>query len=94
MKKYNKQFDYKGYKFNISVELNTSAERHPNGKVWHTIITNDMGATNYYQKQNVESNELADAVINQERIAKLFVDKGEGNAEEEMLLLSMGFSKQ
>ena len=54
----NKQYEYRGYTFNIGVELNTKAERHMNGKVWHTVIVNDMGFGSYYKKEEIENERL------------------------------------
>ena len=94
MSKLNKEFDYKGYKFNTSVELNTRAERKPNGKVWHTIITNCMGGNNYYQKEEIETCQIEEAVGKHKQNAIDYIDKltYKKQSFEEMLLSGLGFS--
>lgn len=54
----NKQYVYRDYTFNIKVELHTRAERHPGGRVWHTVIVNDMGMGSYYKKEEIEEKRL------------------------------------
>ena len=49
----NNQFEYRGFNFNIKVELNTKVEKRINGERWHTITTNCMDADNYYKKEEV-----------------------------------------
>ncbi len=90
----NKEFEYKGYKFNTSVELNTRAERKPNGKVWHTIITNCMGANNYYQKEEIETPQIEESVEKHKQNAFDYIDKltYKKQSFEEMLLSNLGFS--
>ena len=94
MSKLNKEFDYKDYKFNTSVELNTSAERKPNGKVWHTIITNCMGGNNYYQKEEIETYQIEECVANHKKSAIDYIDKltYKKQSFEEILLSELGFS--
>lgn len=94
MKKYNKEFQYRRYHFNISVELNTGAERHPDGARFHTVITNDMGVSNYYVKKQVEDRKLKEYILEQIDLAKDYVDKREGIelTPNDVLLLGMGFN--
>ena len=94
MSKLNKQFEYKGYRFNTSVELNTRAERRPNGKVWHTIITNCMGGNNYYQKEEIETFQITGVVAKHQQNAMEYIDKltKENQSFEEELLSRLGFS--
>ena len=42
----NKQFEYRGFNFNIKVELNTKVEKCIGGERWHTVTTNCMDADN------------------------------------------------
>ena len=93
MSKLNKEFEYKGYKFNTSVELNTRAERKINGKVWYTIITNCMDGNNYYQKEEVETFQIEEVVEKHKQNAIDYIDKltYKKKSFEEMLLSSLGF---
>ncbi|WP_445713455.1 hypothetical protein [Flavobacterium sp.] len=93
MSKLNKEFEYKGYKFNTSVELNTRAERKINGKVWHTIITNCMDGNNYYQKEEIETFQIEEVVEKHKQNAIDYIDKltFKEKSFEEMLLSSLGF---
>lgn len=74
MKTLDKQFDYKTYRFNITVTLNVKSERHPGGKVFHEIRTNDMGPANYYNKELVEESQLLNKISEHEKLAKEYVD--------------------
>ena len=93
MSKLNKEFEYKGYKFNTSVELNTRAERNLNGKVWHTIITNCMDGNNYYQKEEIETFQIEEVVKKHKQNAIDYIDKltYKKQSFEEMLLTNLGF---
>ena len=94
MAQLNKQFEYKGYQFNTSVELNTRAERRPNGKVWHTIITNCLGGNNYYQKEDVETFHLEECIGKHYQSVIDYIDKltYKSQSFEEQLLSGLGFS--
>ena len=94
MAKRNKEFEYKGYKFNTSVELNARVERRMDGKSFHKIITNDMGGGNFYITSEVEDKELKEAISFHENQAKLYVDKKEKKSFSplEELLSEWGFS--
>lgn len=94
--KYNKQFVYEGYTFNTSIELDTSVEKCINGSRMHTIITNDMGVTNYYVKNYVTSDNLEVAISQHKHNACEYVDKRENRNLNsiENTLLGLGFSKQ
>ncbi len=48
MAKFNKEFTHKGYKFNTIVTLYTKAEKKPDGKVWHKIVTESTDGFGYY----------------------------------------------
>ena len=93
MSKLNKEFDYKGYKFNTSIELNTKIEKRIDGKRWHTIITNCMGGNNYYQKEDIETFQIEEAVEKHKQNAIDYIDKltYEKKSFEEMLLSELGF---
>ncbi len=71
----NKEFEYRSYKFNIKVELNTKVEKKLNGDRWHTVTTNCMGADNYYKKEKVNDRLLVLHVISCESDAKKYVDE-------------------
>lgn len=93
MSKFNKEFEYKRYKFNTLVELNTRVERTPNGKVFHTIITNCMDGNNYYLKHEIESSEIEKFVALHKQSAIDYVDKlsYKSQSTEEILLEELGF---
>lgn len=94
MSKMNKEFEYKGYKFNTSVELNSRVERRIDGKKFHKIITNDMGGGNFYITSEVEDEEFKEAISHHENQAKIYVDKREKKnlSPLEELLTEWGFS--
>ena len=89
----NKEFEYKGYRFNTSVELNFKVEKRINGKRFHMIITNDMGMGSSYISHEVEDDELKEAVSHHENEAKMYVDKREKKnlTPLQELLSSLGF---
>lgn len=47
----NKEFEYRGYKFNINVKLNSRNGKRVNGKRWHEITTNSMNFDPYCKKE-------------------------------------------
>lgn len=82
----NKQFEYKGYRFNISIKLNTHKESDPNGGTYHAVVTNDMGATNFYKTTKFLElpnnrarfeNELIETIALHTKEAEKFVDNRE-----------------
>lgn len=89
----NKEFEYKGYKFNIKVELDTKVERRINGSRWHTVTTNCMDYDNYYDKMEIKDEFLETCVKNMEKKAKEYVDLKDyrGESHYENRLLAMGF---
>ena len=95
MPKLNKEFEYKSYKFNTSVELNTKIEKKINGKIWHTIITNCMGSNNYYQKDEIETYQIEEYVQKHKKLVIEYIDKLTYKPQqsfEEQLLSDLGFS--
>jgi len=94
MSKMNKEFEYKGYKFNTSVELNARVEKRMDGKKFHKIITNDMGGGNFYIESEVEDEELKEVISSHETQSKLYVDNREKKnlSPLEELLSECGFS--
>jgi hypothetical protein len=95
MQQYTKGFRHKGYVFMTSITLNTKAEKRINGKIWHTIITKDMGVTDYYVKDEITDDMLKEFIVKHEYDAKRFVDKQEKESlsPNQILLTSLGFSK-
>ena len=92
MQEMNKIFEYRDYKFNIKVELNSRVEKTPNGKRWHNITINDMGVTNYYKKREVEDNFLVKTILDIENEAKLWVDiRSYNEASPDSRLTELGF---
>ena len=93
MSKLNKEFDYKIYKFNTSIELNTKVEKRLNGKRLHTIITNCMGVINYYHKDEIETFQIEEYVEKHKQLAIDYIDKliYKPQSFEEQLLFGLGF---
>ena len=58
----NKIHQYRGFTFNIKVELNHTIEKRPNGLVQHKITFNDMGPGNYYKTHLCETFALLDDI--------------------------------
>lgn len=87
----NKEFKYNGYVFNIKVELFTSTERRPNGKVWHTITINDKGVSNFYLKKEVLDENLEKEIFSLEQKAKLYADGKSENRDIDLRLEKLGF---
>ena len=89
----NKEHEYRGYKFNIKVELNQRVEKHPDGKREHKITMNDMGPSNYYKIAMCESCRLESTIKFMIKEADEWIDKviDGKKSEEELLLESMGF---
>jgi len=92
----NKQFIYNGYNFNIKVEFNTLVEKKLNGKRLHTITLNCTDAWNYYEKRNVNSEDLITAISSMENKAKeqvdLILDLNDDKSELENQLIQLGFT--
>ena len=89
----NKGYEYRGYIFNIGVELNTKAERHPGGKVWHTVTINDMGLGSFYKKEEIEDARLKmylkmDVIYMINKYVDLQLD---GGSEVEKMLSDLGY---
>jgi len=93
MSEMNKQHEYRDYKFNIKVELNHKVEKRIDGKREHKVTLNDMGPSNYYQSQLVESQNLAEIIELMIEDAEKWVDRqyNGDKSQEQILLESMGF---
>lgn len=88
----NKQFEHRGFNFNIKVELNTKVEKRINGERWHTVTTNCIDVDNYYKKDEVSDNFLVVYVQDCERLAKKYVDeKLDGKPSPDARLSELGF---
>lgn len=88
----NKQFEHRGFNFNIKVELNTKVERRIAGERWHTVTTNCIDVDNYYKKEEVSDNFLVVYVQDCERLAKKYVDeKLDGKPSPDARLSELGF---
>ena len=88
----NKQFEYRGFNFNIKVELNTKVEKRIDGERWHTITINCMDVDNYYKKEEVNDKLLVMYVQDCERLAKKYVDeKLDGKPSPDARLSELGF---
>jgi hypothetical protein len=91
MQDMNKEFEYRGFKFNIKVTLNTKVEKKTDGNRWHTIVTNDMGAGSYYKTLKVEDKLLIEGVSAAELAAKNYVDKHLDQSSPDERLTKIGF---
>jgi len=89
----NKQFEYKGMKFNIKVELDQIVERGINGKRIHMITVNDLGPGSYYQNYRTETHNMATTITRAEEEAKKYIDNRIelSKTEEQKILESLGF---
>ena len=89
----NKEYEYRGYKFNIKVELNHKIEKRIDGKREHKITLNDMGVTNYYQTHLAETHNLEEIIFYMTEDAEKWVDtRIDGDKTSEQLLLEhLGF---
>lgn len=89
----NKQHEYRGYTFNIKVELNAKVEKCLNGKRVHRITLNNMGISNYYRTHYAESNMLSEIIDLMVKDSELWVDNqiDGGKSEDVLLLESLGF---
>jgi hypothetical protein len=77
MKSVSKTFTYQEYEFKIEVEFNTKAERHPNGKRWHTVNVYSPvgGLLQPVNSQYVVDSELENFVTEKETILRAWADK-------------------
>jgi hypothetical protein len=87
----NKLFAYNGYLFNIKVDLEDKIEKKLNGRVWHTVTVNDTGASNYYQRFEVEDDELHTAITCCQEKCIAFVDNATNRTKAEKILNNLGF---
>ncbi len=58
MREMSKIFVYRENEFKINVELNTKAERHLDGKVWHTVTIAGLDKIKYFIKEEIEEKRL------------------------------------
>lgn len=92
MKEMNKEFEYRGYKFNIKVELETRVTKEINGDKYHTVLINDMGPGNYYKKEEVRDSLLEKALYSLEKRAEDYVNKIiDGRPSHDERLTKLGF---
>jgi hypothetical protein len=90
----NKVHEYRGYKFNIKVELNYKVEKRIDGKRAHKVTLNDLGASYYYETKLTETCALEENIQLMIDDAQTWVDKREDGSKtfEEKLLASLGFN--
>jgi hypothetical protein len=87
-----KEFEYRGYKFNINVKLNTKVEKRINGERWHTVTTSCVDFNNYYKKEEVKDKFLEVCVQDNERLVKQYIDeKEDGKRSAYECLSALGF---
>ena len=89
MKQLNKEICYRGYKFNIKIELNTKEIKDD---MYHTVTTNSIGFDNYYQKEVVNDNLIVLYITDIEQQIIKYVDiKIDGTVSIEERLSKLGF---
>lgn len=92
-KEYNKEYEYKGYKFNIFIQFNPKTIGKFNGKSWHKLIVTDIKDSNYYYSSEIKDTgltySLTKALYN---ICKYVNDKENVMITfNELLLANLGF---
>jgi hypothetical protein len=89
----NKVHGYRGYLFNIKVELNFKVEKGIEGKSEHMITLNHMGPSNYYQTQLTETSNLEETIELMCKEAEKWIDRQiDGyKSPEQNILESLGF---
>jgi hypothetical protein len=89
----NKEFEYKGTRFNIKVELDQIVERSIDGKRIHIITINDLGPGNYYEKYKTETHNMVTMINLAEENAKKYMDNQIelSKTKEQKILESLGF---
>lgn len=96
-KTFNKQFEYRTYKFNIEVTLEFTifhTEKHPiKGEAQHQVKVNCMGMDNYYEKVLCGDSQLEATITEQTLLAKSYVDRKltADRHQLEQTLLDQGF---
>lgn len=89
----NKKIEYKGYQFNIKLELNTKIEKSIQGKRFHRITINDTGHGSYYSSELIQDDSLEEHLNKIERLAREYVDSTfTQNSDIDKRLLKLGFS--
>lgn len=91
----NKIHEYRGFKFNIKVELNYKVEKKINGVKYHKITLNDMGPSNYYKSYLCETDILLSYISDMINSAEEWVDNLIDGPKpfEQKILESIGFTK-
>ena len=92
METLNKVFEYRGFKFNIKLELNTKIEKRIDGDRWHTVTTNCMDSNNFYTKNEVKDENLEQCIKEIQNNAKIYVDKQLGGPTDIQRFINLGFS--
>lgn len=70
----NKKFNYRGFNFNINVELDTKVEKTPNGKRWHKVTINCTDQLSFYEQKEVDDILLIPTISSFENKAQRFID--------------------
>jgi hypothetical protein len=97
MAKFNKEFTHKEHKFNTTVTLYTKAEKKPDGKVWHKIVTESTDGFGYYHTEEIENFKLAQKITEHRNLAVNYIDDStvyNSSSGDEKLLLDSGFTVQ
>jgi len=86
-----KEWEYKGYEFETTVELYTEDTIDD---VRHTIKTFCDTANDYFAKDSVQSHVLDKIIMEQSKDAMKYIDKLTNTpSKEEKLLLELGFTE-
>ncbi len=90
MKSLNKVFEYKGWKFNMKIELEVGLEL--NGKKANLIVINCMEYSNFYEKSYFsEDHTIAGTGIMTDKAKKFVDDSIKNNYTIEQKLSNLGF---
>lgn len=87
----NKQFTYRGFTFNIKVDLITRQEKRINGNIFHTVTVNCVDFDNYYLKKEVCDTDLISYTYKAENVAKQHIDKKLDKPSPDQRLSAIGF---
>jgi hypothetical protein len=89
--KMSKIFEYKGNKFNIEVQFDTTIEKKIGGKRFHTITVNDLGESDYYQTYDIEDHDCRKEMIKLQEDIMSVVDGRNIENDSRAILRSLGF---
>ena len=92
MGKMTKSFTYKEYTISVLVELNTKAERHIGGKIWHNVTTTNITTNIELGNLEIEDTQLVDYITRNEITIKKYIDSLGAKSTYDIRLSELGFS--